>query len=68
MKRIKIHSRVVRLPTEVIKRHAVKEALVLKPRDERQVVRGKPEGWAACVIEGYRYEGKLRWKEGQIPD
>jgi hypothetical protein len=43
MKRMNIHSRVVRLPEEVIKRHAIKEALVLKPRDERQVVRGKPD-------------------------
>ena len=38
MKRMKIHSRVVRLPKEVIKRHAF-----LKPRDERQVLRGKPD-------------------------
>jgi hypothetical protein len=37
MKRMKIHSRVVRLSKDVIKRH------VLKPRDERQVLRGKPD-------------------------
>jgi antitoxin MazE len=37
------NSRGVRLPKEILERYAIKETLVLEPRDEGLLLRGKPE-------------------------
>jgi antitoxin MazE len=37
------NSRGVRLPKEILERYAIKETLVLEPRDEGLLLRGKPD-------------------------